>query len=242
MIHWIAYAYQLASGNTQWVKPYIPALQKFADYLVDNGLYPAKQQSSIDSIGATANQTVLAMYAAIGLTSFGALTGLENYTAVGKSFVPVILELGTDPEKTHFMAHYNDDSSSWVSTYPFAYDKMLRLGTFNESTYAMQSKWYEGELHTYGMQLFSGVTYAVGSLVSWCAATSSNSVRSGLLNGIHAFITDGMNNEPGPGLWFVTGPMEGQWRSNIAKSTCGSYFMPAAVHMHYRRSSQPRRA
>ena len=228
----MAYSYQRASGDRDWVKPYVPALQKFADYLVNNGLYPAKQQSSVDSVGATANQTVLAMYVAIALTSFGALTGQENYTAVSKSFAPVILELGTDSIDTHITANYGAPDSSWISTYPFAFDKMLALGTFNESTYLMQSNWYEGELHTYGMQFYSGVDSAVGDLLAWCAATSSYVVCNALLNGIHAFLTDGLNNKPGPMRWFVTGPTAGEWTSSIAKSTCGSYFMPLAVDMY----------
>ena len=129
----MVYAYQRASGNTDWAKPYIPTLRKFADYLVNNGLYVAKQQSSVDSVGPTANQTVLAMYAAIGLTSFGALSGQDNYTTIGKSFVPVILDLGTGSEHTHITSNYGANDSSWITTYPLAFDKMLGLDTFNDS-------------------------------------------------------------------------------------------------------------
>ncbi|CAL5867994.1 uncharacterized protein PFLUO_LOCUS2217 [Penicillium psychrofluorescens] len=229
---WMAYAYQRASKNTEWVKPYISALTKFADYLVNNGLYPAKQMSSTDSITPTANQTILAMYAAIGLTSFGALTEQSNYTAIGKNFTSVILKLGTDSNDTHIIAHYGDPDTSWISTYPFAFDKMLGLNTFNETTYEMQSIWYEGQLHPYGIPFYSGVDYTVAEFMAWCAATSSQSVSEALINGIYAFLADGMNNVPGPTVWYVTGSQSGEWDSSIAKSTCGSYFMPLAVNMH----------
>ena len=51
VMHWMVYAYQKASGDTTYAKPYTAVLQKFADYLVDNGLYVSKQSSAVDSIG-----------------------------------------------------------------------------------------------------------------------------------------------------------------------------------------------
>ena len=235
VIHWMAYAYQKASGNTKWVKPYLPALQKYADYLVANGLYPASQKSSTDSIGATPNQTVLAIYSAIGLTSFGALSGQKNYTDKGKEFAPLILEMGTDTMNTHILAHYHDPDSSWVSTYPFAFDKMLGLNTFNSATYAQQSAWYETELHPYGMPFYSGVDYTVAEAALWCAATSSDQVRDALINGIHMMLTSNLNDVPGPTQWNVTGANEGVWFLSTTKSNVGSYFMPVAAEQNSRK-------
>ena len=82
VIHWMALMYQRASGNTDFVKPYLGNIQKYADYLVGNGLFPAKQRSSIDSIGGTANQTVLAIYSALALKCFGQLSGMSNYSTL----------------------------------------------------------------------------------------------------------------------------------------------------------------
>jgi hypothetical protein len=52
---WMAYSYQKRSGNTEWVRPYLPTLQKYADYLVQNGLYLPSQWPPVDSIEATVN-------------------------------------------------------------------------------------------------------------------------------------------------------------------------------------------
>ncbi|KAI1326747.1 hypothetical protein F5Y16DRAFT_421597 [Xylariaceae sp. FL0255] len=232
VILWMAYAYQKASGDTEWVKPYVSVLQGFADYLVDNGLYTASQQSSVDSIGPTANQTILAMYSAIGLNAFGAMTGQANYTKVGKQFADVILEKGTDSEHTHITAHFGDPDDVWISTYPLAFDTMLDLGTFNSSTSEMQSTFYESKLSTYGMVFFSGVEYAVGSFMLWCAATSSDTVRNSLINGVHAFFEDGLNSQAMPTRWYVTGDLIGEWVLSVDKPTAGSYFMPVAINMY----------
>ena len=230
VIHWMAYAYQRASGDTDFVKPYLPALRKYADYLVQNGLFSAKQKSSIDSISGSANQTILAIYSAIGLTSFGALSGQQNYTVIGKQFVDVVTSLGLSQDGTHIVAHFGDNDTSWITTYPFAFDKLLGLGTFNESIYALQSKWYEGQLDSYSMPFFSAITYTVGDLMVWAGATSSDSVRDSLLGGIVHFLTNRLNNVPGPSLWYVTGPQEGLYMGSIAKGIVGSYFMEAAIN------------
>lgn len=232
VMHWMVYAYQKATGDTEYAKPYMGVLQRFADYLVDNGLYVSKQSSSVDSIGPTANQTVLAMYSAIALTSFGAMTGMHNYTAVGRHFADVIVQEGVNG--SHVTAHFGDPASSWISTYPMGFDMMLGLDTFNATTYKMQSDWYAGEISTYGMPFFSGVTYAVGDLIPWCAVTSSDEVRDGLINGMHAFLTDGLNNSPGPTRWYVTGPAAGTWpgTSSIDKPTAGAYWILVGANMY----------
>ena len=230
VFHWLAYAYKKISGDSQFFEPYIPTLQKYADYLVQNGLYTAKQKSAIDSIAGTANQTVLAVYSAIGLTCFGALSGQGNYTSIGKHFAEVSLELGLSPNKTHLRANFGDSGDTWITSYPFAYDKMLSLGTYNESIYALQSDWYETKIGHFAMPFYSGVTYTVGDLMAWAASTSSNDVSNKLLDGIHNFLTDGRNNVPGPTLWYVTGNQTGKYMGSIAKGNTGSYFMPIAAN------------
>lgn len=227
VIHWMTYSYQKATGDTEWVKPYVSRLQVYADHLVENGLYPPSERSSVDSIGATPNQTVLAIYSAIGLTSFGTMTGQTNYTEKGKEYAERILEMGYDSEHTHVRAHYNDSDSSWISTYPFGFDKMLELDTFNSSTHSTMSDWYEQHLHPYGLQLYDGVDYMVAELAMWGAATSSDKVRDGIIDGIHRALTNGMNEAVGPTQWNVTGPNEGLWFLSTAKSIVGSYWMPA---------------
>ena len=227
VIHWMAYAYQKASGNTQWIKPYLAPLQKYADYLVTNGLFPPSQKSSVDSIGPTPNQTVLAIYSAIGLTAFGALSNQANYTKVGKDYATKIVEMGLDSNKTHIKAHYNDSDSSWITTYPTAFDVMLGLDTFDKSLNQLQSDWYEKQLHPFGMQFYSGVAYTVSELSLWAASTSSKTVRNSLINAVHAAYTADINNTPGPTQWNVTNPGVGEWFLSTSKSNVGSYWMVA---------------
>ncbi|OAA65782.1 hypothetical protein SPI_02569 [Niveomyces insectorum RCEF 264] len=243
VMHWMVYAYQKATGDTAYAKPYLAVLRRFADYLADNGLYAAKQMSSVDSIGPTANQTVLAMYSAVALTAFGATTGMDNYTALGRHFASVVMAEGVAPASpgvpAHVTAHFGDPASSWISTYPMGFDKMVGLQTFDAHAYRLQSDWYAGQLSEFGMPFDSAVNYTVGEFLPWCAVTSTAAVRDGMINGIHAYLTNGLDNTPNPNFWYVTGtsPAPGSWpkNTNINKPVVGSYWILAAPGLYDRK-------
>lgn len=229
VIHWMAYSYQKASGNTDWIKPYIRPMQNYADHLVKNSLYPPSERSSVDAIEASPNQTVLGIYGVIGMNAFGQMTGMTNYSDTAKDLAGKILNMGFDSTRTHLKAHYNDSDESWITAYPFGYDKMLELNTFNDSIYGLLSDFYETKLNPYGMALDDRVDYTVAELAMWTTATTSKKFRDTVINGIHAALTNPENDVPGPTQWNVTGPNQGAWFLATAKSIVGSYFMPAII-------------
>lgn len=225
----MTYAYQRISKNANWIQLYVPTLQKYANYLVKNGLYPPKQRSAVDSISATANQTVLAMYSAIGLASFGTMTNQANYTAKGKEYASKLIQMGTNPAGNHIMAHYNDPGTSWISTYPFAFDRLLGLNLFDQKTIDMQNSWYETQQHPNGVQFYGGVKKTVSTLEMWLAATAPEKLRDYFIDSIHETLTNGKSSVPGPTIWDVTGDNVGVPYMTKAKSDVGSYFMVAAL-------------
>lgn len=74
------YNHQKLTGDTAWVQKYSSNFQVYADYLINNGLYPSSQRDTVDTIPATANQTNLAIISTIGLNAYGAVTGNQVYT------------------------------------------------------------------------------------------------------------------------------------------------------------------
>jgi hypothetical protein len=85
-------------------EPVYLSFQGYADYLVQNGLYPDTQLSTDDAAGPAENQTNLAVKATVGLAAFDALTNQQKFTTMGKSFAAKILTsgLGLGKAKTHF--------------------------------------------------------------------------------------------------------------------------------------------
>ena len=60
-------AYVQRSGNIGYIKTHYPLLKQWAEYLVQDSLYPANQLSTDDFAGHLQNQTNLALKGMIGL-------------------------------------------------------------------------------------------------------------------------------------------------------------------------------
>lgn len=226
----MAYSYVKASGDTEWIKPYLGPMQNYADHLVNNSLYPPSESSSVDAIVPSPNQTILASYGVIGMNAFGQLSGMTNYSDKAREIANKVLGLSFASNGSHLRTHYNDTDEAWVNMYTFGYDKMLELNTFNASTYEMMSDFYETKLQPYGFALDDRVEYMVSELAMWGSATTSNKVRDNVIDGIHAAWTNPINSGAvGPTQWNVTGPGIGEWFLATAKSILGSHFMPAII-------------
>ncbi|KAJ5276032.1 hypothetical protein N7524_002185 [Penicillium chrysogenum] len=217
----MVYAYQKPSGDIEWAKSFLPALHRYADYLVRHGQYPPEERSTIDHNESRANQTLIAISASIGLKAYGALSGMANYTDIGNLYASTIMDLGTDTKQAHFTSHYGRADSSWITSYPLAYDKLLGLDTFDEAVYEMQSTWYKDLIQPDGLQFSSDVQFTVADLEMMAAATCSNDVQSLIVDSLHQTTTSRIDSVPGPTRWNVTGANSGRQSSTKAQAAVG---------------------
>jgi hypothetical protein len=193
----LAWIHTSASGNTKWAAQYTSPFQSSADYLVQYGLYPDTQLSTDDAAGPAANQTNLAINAAVGLTAFGTLTNQQNYTTMGKSSAATLCSasLGVDKAKAHFTLQYGDDTS-WATTFNLFPDSLIKLNTFDASAYAMQSSWYTQVRSDAGVALDGALEWTKTDWMLWAGAASSASTMSMFVDGVHAYLANGMNDVP----------------------------------------------
>ena len=215
VIFWMVYAHELFTGDTEWAEQYSSLLRRYADYNVQYGLYPVLQRSSVDSIGAAANQTALAVSAAIALNAYGTMTGLSNYSQIAKEFAATIMDVGMNADKTHFLVHYGDPDDSWLIMYPLAFDRLLDLETFPYPLDDTLSQWYSQHERPAGLPFSSEVDYTLMEFEMWAAATSSLAVRDFFVDTVHQFLTHethAIDSVPGPTQWNVTGGIGiGEW-------------------------------
>lgn len=205
----MANAYQTASGNKAWALKYASLFEGYADYLVANGLYPSYQFSTDDFYGPSANQTNLAIKAAVGLTSYGALSGNAKYTTTGQSFAHTLYDegLGLDPTKTHFTFQYG--ISGWGTSYNTYPDFLLKLNTFNPTMYTTQSKFYPTVRKQDGVPLLDQVIFGKTDWMMWVAMTCSVETRDMFVADVHAMISNGKGTVPFTDKFDVTGPNAG---------------------------------
>lgn len=191
-------AYVRATGDKAWAAQYFDILRGYADYLVEHGIDIEEQLSSNDAAGPLANETNLAIKAAVGLKAFGELTGLTEYSSIAESRANLFFTegLGTDEQKTHFVLQYPDKPYSWKTPYNLYPDVLLSLGTFPKEAHRMSSTFFKSVRAEYGVPLDNRQDWAKSDWNMWLAGTLDNSTRSEFVDDLWAFMTNGKHNWP----------------------------------------------
>lgn len=228
----LTYAYQKATGNTDLATTYSAQLAQYANYLYQNGLYPAAQLSLNDALGALANQTNLAVKAAVGLVTYGALTGHKNYTAIGKHFGDKIWtgQLGTDSTGTHFLIQYG--IPPWFLVYNHYPDLLFGLNALPDEVYNATAEFYPTVRSVAGLPLDGSIGWGQTNWQSFVAATVGGNTREMFISDLHSYMANGLNTAPFCDRYWVqatNGYSAGQSFSFRARPTLGSHFALAAL-------------
>ncbi|KAL8768208.1 MAG: hypothetical protein Q9209_005517 [Squamulea sp. 1 TL-2023] len=193
-----------------WAAFHRSLFQGYADYLVTDGFNIASQLSTDDGAGPLANQTNLAIKAAVGFTAFGALYNLQNYTDIGKSYANELYNnsLATDEGKTHFLLQYPEslnNGPTYSTVFNLYPDLLLGLNTFPQEAFEMQTSFYPTVRAEAGVPLDSRVHWSKTDWQLFAASppTNTTSTRDLLINDIHAFISNGLNTAPFSDRYFV---------------------------------------
>ncbi|KAF9887008.1 hypothetical protein FE257_010624 [Aspergillus nanangensis] len=195
----LALAYVRATGDVPWVEKYIDVIRPYADYLVENSIDIAKQLSSNDAAGALANETNLAIKAAVGLKAFGELAGLEDYSRIGEERADLFYTQGrgTDGDKTHFVLQYPDKPASWKIPYNLYPDVLFDLQTFPKEAYQMGDTFFPGVRAEYGVALDNRQDWAKSDWNMWLAGTFEDPrTRDEFVDDLWAFMSNGKHNWP----------------------------------------------
>ena len=227
-------AYVRATGDTRWAAQYTDILQGYADYLVDNGVDITEQLSSNDAAGALANETNLAIKAAVGIKAFGELTGLAEYSRIGQARADLFFTqgCGTDEEKTHFALQYPDKPASWKIPYNLYPDVLLDLQTFPGAAYQMGSTFFKSVRAEYGVPLDSRQDWAKSDWNMWLAGTLDPSTRDEFVDDLWAFMTNGKHHWPFSDRYVATsakGRSPGMPVLCRARPTVGGHFALMAL-------------
>lgn len=231
----LAYAYTLASRNTTFANTYRNILRPYADYLITNGLNMPSQISTDDNQAPTANQTSLAIKAAIGLVAYGTLYNDPRYTNTGKSYANTLYtqKLATDPAQTHFTLNYPGNTDSFIMTYNLFPDLLLKLATFPQAALDMEAAYYPQVRAAAGVPLSSKTAYGKTDWMNLAAAASpgvNNATRELLVNDVHAFVANGLNQVPLSDEFTVqAGAGVGKNLGFRARPTVGGHFASLAL-------------
>ncbi|MCJ1324161.1 hypothetical protein MMC10_000823 [Thelotrema lepadinum] len=235
----LAYAYASLTGDTAWATKYTPLLQKYAaDYLQKSGLNQVAQLSADVPSGPLANQTNLAIKAAVALNAFGKMTNMTSYSTAGLSFANQLYNggLGTDANKSYFTFQYSGGanatnfSTTWVQSYNLYPDALFNLSTFPQAAFDMQSDYYPTLFpevaNTYGVPVYSSVHWARTDWAYFVGSYASNDTRTLFVDEVWSFLnmSTALDQVPFSDRYNVSGPGRGEYFTYKARPVVGGHF------------------
>ena len=211
---------------------YSSLLGQYAQYLQKDGKYPSNQLSLNDALGPIANQTNLAMKAAVGLSIYGKITNQDDYTTQGKSIAHALYEerLGTDADGTYFTIQYGNDT--WFLVYNHYGDLLFNLDLFSDEAYNATTKFYPTVRKEAGVALEGGIDWGQTNWQGFVAATVGGTTRDLFISDLHAYITNGQNRAPFSDRYWVADSNDnaaGDYFRFRARPTLGSHFALLAL-------------
>ncbi|KAF7714464.1 Uncharacterized protein PECH_004944 [Penicillium ucsense] len=230
----LALAYVRATGDHSWSNRYLTIFQKYADYLVTNGIDIAEQLSSNDAAGPLANETNLAIKAAIGIKAYGILSGNQTYSQIGNDRADLLFRqsLGTNEYQTHFTLQYPGHSRTWKIPYNLYPDLLLDLQTFPEEAFSMGSRFFNSVRGEYGVALDNRQDWAKSDWNMWLAGTFEPNTRDEFVDDLWAFMTNGKHHWPFSDRYISTASHGGEAGVPIlcrARPTVGGHYALLAL-------------
>lgn len=226
----LSYAYFKATGNNYFVNTYPKLFQSYADYLVQEGLDIKFQFATTDAAGPLANQTNLAIKAAVGLVAYGKMSGNTAYTDTGFRYAHTLYHdgKGTDAAKTHFTLEYGVDSS-WTTAFNLFPDLLLDLQTFNRSAFDMQSAYYPTQRQAAGVPLDTRTDWGKTDWMFFAAGSSSPATQKMFVDDVWNYIAQGtgLNQVPFGDRYIVSnakGGVPGSYLAIKNRPTVGAHF------------------
>lgn len=198
-------AYIQRSGNNDYIREHYPILKQWAEYLVEDSLYPATQLSTDDFAGHLENQTNLALKGMIGLEAMSQMSKLigedadaQNYTDIAHDYITKWQDLGINhgDNPPHSIVSYNN-----VSTHGLLYnlynDALLKTNLVPQSVYTMQSNFYPTVKEKYGVPLDTrNRYYTKGDWEVFCAAVASEETRDMFIADLAQWVNETPSSNP----------------------------------------------
>jgi hypothetical protein len=198
-------AYVQRSGDSDYVKQHYTILKQWAEYLVEDSLYPAEQLSTDDFAGHLVNQTNLALKGIIGIEAMSQLSSLvgetadaQNYTTIAHDYISKWQTLGINNASSppHAILNYGN-SSTWGLLYNLYNDKLLNTNLVPQEVYDMQSAFYPTVQEKYGVPLDTRNRYYTKS--DWelfCAAIASDETRDMFISDLAKWVNETPTSKP----------------------------------------------
>ena len=167
-------AYVKASGDLVFAKRYLPLLEQWVKYLLENGEDPAYQLCTDDFAGRSAHNCNLTVKAIMGIASYGLLHGMLGNEGIQNTYLQIAQKMAASWENrarnqdgSYRMAF--DQPDTFSLKYNMVWDVVFGTNLFSKAGIAAELHSYILRMNRYGMPLDNRADYTKSDWILWCA-------------------------------------------------------------------------
>lgn len=165
-------------GNASFAEKYWPTVQKWAEYLKQEGLDPKNQLSTDDFAGHLAHNANLSIKAILALGAYSLLcrakgdsATADTYLQLAKGYAQRWIQLANDGD--HFRLAF-DKPGTWSQKYNLVWDRILDLNLFPREVAQKELAFYRKHLNRYGLPLDNRKNYTKTDWTMWTATLTQS--------------------------------------------------------------------
>ena len=167
----LSYSYYKASGDKEFLKKYLPELEKWAKYLIKKGVVLDNQLCTDDFAGHSVKNVNLAIKGVMGIACFGKICDeleIENdYMKKAKEYADELCDVCEVKDKALPFSIGKKDS--WSLKYNLVWDKIYGFNLFPKEISDAESLEYRNRLNKYGVPLDYRKDFTKTDWMLWAA-------------------------------------------------------------------------
>lgn len=183
----LALAYQRATGDREFLKPYLPTMEKWAGYLEQKGFDPELQLCTDDFAGHLAHNTNLSIKAIVALRSHAELTGNKARKALAEKWAKEWVKQAADGD--HYRLVF-DKANTWSLKYNLLWDDLFGFGLFSREVIEKELAYYVKVQNKFGVPLDNRADYTKTDWLVWAASMGTQEQFNALLKPVATWLTE----------------------------------------------------
>lgn len=196
-------------------------MKKWADYLVNYGYMPEKQNCTDDFAGHLDKNCNLSIKAIMGIASYSYLSGDNSYMEIAKTYAK---KWENDAKANHIGTRLTfTDGDTWSIKYNMVWDNILGFNLFSNEVKENEIKLYLSKFNKYGVPLDCRADYTKIDWLMWSTKITDNKEYfDKVCKSIVDFINETADRVPLPDWYYTTLPNYVHFK---ARSVVGGLFI-----------------
>ena len=220
-----------AEGNADFAGRWWPEVTKWVEDLAKFGYDPGNQLCTDDFAGHIAHNANLSIKAIMGIASYAMMAEMRGETDVAAKYrdmaaamVPKWIDAAKGGRGGGYRLAF-DQPGTWSQKYNLVWDRLLGFNLFPREVAEAEMKAYRSLLEPYGLPLDCREHYTKSDWTVWSATlTGRREDFEAIIAPLCRAVCETPDRKPMSDLYYADSAL---WKSFIARSVVGAYFLPA---------------